>query len=148
MPGTFWDAAEKLRPLMSQLRGGAERKWDDYGEAPRKGVYVLYERGEAIYVGRSNRMRDRLRQHGADSSDRYGATFAFKLLREKLHEPAGTAAEIEEAYREEFRRERERVRAMTFRAVPIEDQLEQHLFETYAILELGTYPEHNDFDTH
>lgn len=148
MPGTFWDAAEKLRPLMRDLRSGAERKWDDYGEAPQKGVYVLYERGEATYVGRSNRMRDRLRSHGADSSDRYGATFAFKLLREKLHEPEGTAADIEEAYGGEFRRQRERVRAMTFRAVAIDDQLEQHLFETYAILELGTYPEHNDFDTH
>ena len=37
---------------------------------------------------------------------------------------------------------------MTFRAAPIEDQLEQHLFETYAILAFGTYPEYNDFDTH
>lgn len=148
MPGTFWDAAERLRPLMEDLRSSAERRWDDYAKAPEKGVYVLYECGEPIYVGRSNRMRDRLRQHGADSSDRYGATFAFKLLREKLHEPEGTAADIERAYREEFRRQRERVRAMTFRAVPIEDQLEQHLFETYASLELGTYPEHNDFDTH
>ena len=62
MPGTFWDAAEKLRPFMEDLRAGAERRWDDYGKAPEKGVYVLYERGKAIYVGRSNRMRDRLRQ--------------------------------------------------------------------------------------
>ena len=111
-------------------------------------MYVLYERGEPIYVGRSNRMRDRIREHGADGSDRYSATFAFKLLREKLGEPEGTAKEIAEAHSEEFRRQRERVRAMTFRAVPIEDQLEQHLFETYTILELGTYPEYNDFDTH
>ena len=148
MSRTFWDAAEKLRPLMEDLMGGAERRWGDYGKAPEKGVYVLYERGNAIYVGRSNRMRDRLREHGADSSDRYGATFAFKLLREKLHEPEGTAADIERAYREEFRKQRERVRAMTFRAVTVEDQLEQHLFETYAVLELGTYPGHNDFDTH
>ena len=37
---------------------------------------------------------------------------------------------------------------MTFRRVKITDQLEQTLFEIYSILELGTYPQYNDFDTH
>ena len=38
---------------------------------------------------------------------------------------------------------------MTFRAVSIPDQLEQTLFEIYAILELlGTNPKYNDFGTH
>ena len=145
---TFLETVEKLSPLMDALKSGEERLWHEYGEAPAAGVYALYEQGEATYVGRSNGMRDRIREHGADSSDRHSATFAFKLLREELDGPAGAAKEIEAAHREEFRHQRERVRAMTFRAVPIEDQLEQTLFETYAILELGTHPEHNDFDTH
>ena len=145
---TFMETVDRLIPLMDQLRNGEERSWQQYGETPPAGVYALYEHGNAVYVGRSNGMRARIREHGADSSDRYSATFAFKLLRKELGEPAGAAKDIEATHREEFRKQRERVREMTFRAVPIEDQLEQTLFETYAILELGTYPEHNDFDTH
>lgn len=148
MTTTFWGATEQVRSLMDELTASQELAWHDYLEAPEKGVYVFYESRRPIYVGRSNRMRARIREHGAESSDRYSATFAFRLLRMHLDAPAGTAKEIEEAYREEYRRQRERVRAMTFRAVPIEDQLLQTLFEIYAILELGTYPEYNDFDTH
>ena len=37
---------------------------------------------------------------------------------------------------------------MTFRAVPITDQLEQALFEIYAIIKMGTAPKYNDFRTH
>ena len=134
-----------MRPLMGQLTSGEERSWHDYREAPEKGVYVLYEGGKPVYVGRSNRMRARIREHGADSSRRYSATFAFKLLLEELGDTTGTRQAIEEAHSEEYRRQRERVRAMSFRAVGIEDQLDQTLFETYAILELGTYPRYNDF---
>ena len=111
-------------------------------------MYVFYKRGGPIYVGRSNRMRDRIREHGADSSDRHSATFAFKLLRKELGDPRGAAKDIEKAHSAEFGEQRKRVRAMTFRAVPIKDQLEQILFEIYAILELGTCPKYNDFDTH
>ena len=133
---------------MDKLMDMRELKWDEHGKAPLKGVYVFYESGEAIYVGRSNTMPRRIREHGADSSDRYSATFAFKLLRRELNDPKGTARDIEETYREEYRQQRERVRAMTYRAVSIPDQLEQTLFEIYAILEMGTAPEYNDFETH
>lgn len=145
---SFWEAIEKMQPLMKDLKRDEERSWADYKEAPQEGVYVLYEGGKPIYVGRSNRMPERLREHGAESSDRYSASFAFKLLREALKNPEGTAGKIEGTYREEFRRQRERVRAMTFRAVEIPSQLEQALFETYAILEMGTAPRYNDFQTH
>ena len=148
MAKDFWRAVEKMKPLMDKLKGTREFRWDEYGEAPQRGVYVLYENGEAIYVGRSNTMGRRIREHGADSSDRHSATFAFRLLRGELNDPKGTAQDIEETYREEYRWQRERVRAMTFKAVSIPDQLEQTLFEIYAILEMGTAPEYNDFETH
>ena len=93
-------------------------------------------------------MRNRIREHGAASSDRHSATFAFKLLREALNEPEGRAEDIERAHKDEYRQQRERVRAMTFRAVAIPDQLEQTLFENYAIIEMGTVPKYNDFETH
>ena len=148
MDTIFWEAVEKMKPLMDELRGSEERNWGDYISAPRNGVYVLYEKGNPIYVGRSNNMRNRLREHGAASSDRNSATFALKLLREALNEPKGRAEDIERDHREEYRQQRERVRAMTFRAVAIPGQLEQHLFETYAIIEMGTAPRFNDFETH
>ena len=148
MTTVFWEAIHRMKPLMDQLRRGEERRCDDYSDAPRKSVYVLYEKGIPIYVGRSNNMRNRIREHGAVSSDRYSATFAFKLLREALNKPEGRAEDIERAHKGEYRRQRERVRAMTFRAVAITDQLEQTLFETYAIIEMGTAPKYNDFETH
>ena len=148
MPPAFAEAIDKMVRLMERLKGSEERPWDQYGQAPKKGVYVLYESGKPIYVGRSNRMPARIRQHGAESSDRYSATFAFKLLRQSLDEPEGTAGEIELTYPDEYGEQRERVRGMTFRAVPVTDQLEQTLFEIYAILEMRTYPKYNDFNTH
>ena len=93
-------------------------------------------------------MRDRIREHGASSSDRFSATLAFKLLRQKLNGPKGKAKDIEKAHKEEYRKQRRRVRGMTFRAVPITDQLEQALFEIYAIIKMGTAPKYNDFRTH
>ena len=144
----FWEAIDKMKPLMDKLKGSEERKCYDYSEAPQNGVYVFYENGEPIYVGRSNTMRSRIRDHGADSSDRNSATFAFKLLREALNEPKGRAEDIEGAHKEEYRHQRERVRAMTFKAVSITDQIEQTLFEIYAIIEMGTAPKFNDFETH
>ena len=148
MAKDFWRAVEKMKMLMDELKDMREFKWDEYGEAPQKGVYVFYENGEAIYVGRSNTMHRRIREHGADSSDRYSATFAFRLLRREMNDPKGTAQDIEETYREEYRQQRARVRSMTFKAVSIPDQLEQTLFEIYAILEMGTAPQYNDFETH
>ncbi len=148
MSGEFARAIDRMKVLMAELEGSEERPWSDYGKAPQQGVYVLYENGDATYVGRSNRMRSRLRTHGAESADRHGATFAFKLLKRCLGESSLTDVQIEQQHGEEFRKRREKVRGMTFQAVAIEDQLEQTLFEVYAILEKGTYPHHNDFKTH
>ena len=137
-----------MRQLFEELTASEEFRWSQHRQAPRAGVYVFYESGKPLYVGRSNNIRDRIRSHGSDSSSRYSATFALKLLREVKDYPHGTAKEIEERYGEEYRDQRQRVRSMTFRAVPVPDQLEQTLFEIYAILELRTDSKFNDFDTH
>ena len=133
---------------MGDLQNSKERYWEEHRKAPPKGVYVLYENDKPIYVGRSNDMTRRIREHGAESSNRNSATFALKLLRESLNDPEGTSAHIEKAYIEEYRQQRKRVRAMPFRAVSIPDQLEQTLFEIYCVLEMGTAPRYNDFMTH
>ncbi len=148
MPNDFWRAVNRMKPLMDELTESEERSWDQYSDAPHTGVYVFYEKGKPIYVGRSRNLRRRIREHGAASSERYSATFAFKLLRQKLSDPKGKAADIERDHKEEYHQQRERVRMMTFRAVSITNQLEQTLFEVYAIIEMGTAPQYNDFETH
>ena len=148
MDTIFWEAIDKMKPLMDELKESEERRCLDYGEAPQNGIYVFYENREPIYVGRSNNMRRRIQDHGADSSDWHSATFAFKLLREALNNPKGKAEDIARDNKEEYRLQRERVRAMTFRSVSIADQLEQTIFEIYATIEMGTAPKYNDFETH
>ena len=150
MNNAFQGAIGNLKPLMDELKGSEEHEWNDSRLAPGNGVYVFYEKGEPIYVGRSNRMPSRIREHGANSSDRHSATFALKLLLDTLPKPIGkTKKDVQENHPEEYRQQRERVRKMTFRAVSISDQLEQTLFEIYAILELlGKDPKYNDFGTH
>ena len=59
MDTIFWEAIDKMKPLMGELKEGEERRWDDYRNAPLKGVYVFYEDGHPIYVGRSNHVRNR-----------------------------------------------------------------------------------------
>ena len=79
--------------------------------SPGNGVYVFYEKGEPIYVGRSNRMPSRIREHGANSSDRHSATFALKLLLRHAAQPIGkTKKDVQENHPEEYRQQRERVR--------------------------------------
>lgn len=149
MNRAFQNAVGKMKRLMDKLLASEELRWADYRLAPEKGVYVFYEKGEPIYVGRSNRMRSRIREHGAKGSRRYSATFALKLLEETLPQQRGkTKRDLEENHPGEYSLQKARVRDMTFRAVEIKDQLKQTLFEVYAILEMGTNAKYNDFDTH
>jgi len=119
---------------------------------PKRGVYVFYERGEPVYVGRSNRMKERILEHGQPSSDRYSATFAFRLAKEAAKQKgidlSKTGAQLEEdrAFADLFSQARERVSGMFVRAVEIEHPIVQTLFEVYAHVALRT--KYNDFDTH
>ena len=48
---------------------------------PASGVYLFTESGQRLYVGRSNRLRSRIRRHGADPSKHNVAAFAFRIAR-------------------------------------------------------------------
>ena len=56
MHTTFEEAIDNLTRLMDELKGSEEWRCDEYREAPKSGVYVFYEKGKPIYVGRSNRI--------------------------------------------------------------------------------------------
>src|SRR5262245_58097313 len=49
---------------------------------PKAGIYLLSEGNDHLYVGRSNRIRGRLRNHSRLSANHNQASFAFLLARE------------------------------------------------------------------
>ena len=146
MNAEFQAIVDKMEGLLGKLRDGPEYTRDDLRGMPKQGVYVLYEGGEPIYVGRSKDLDRRIREHSARSRHN-SATFAFILYREKLGNPEGKREEVQAMDPPEYERQRQRVGAMTIRAVEIEDSWVQAVFEIYAVLALGT-TKHNTFETH
>ena len=151
MNAEFQAITEQMDPLLESLKSCQPFTWDNLRDLPQKGVYVFYEDDKPVYTGRSNGMRQRIRQHGADSSRHGSATFAFKLLLEKIGEPGNHRSsaprkELEERHSEEYAKQRHRIQNMTVRVVEIEDQQRQAIFEIYAILALGT-KRYNSFHT-
>ena len=128
---------------------------DDIGitDVPQKGVYVLFEGDKPIYVGRSNRLKKRLKEHSQRSSDHYSATLAFGITKQEYFNSQKegrrqTNAQLMQnsIFREKFEAAKGRIAKTRIRFIAIEDQVEQAMFEIYAALELDT--ELNDFSTH
>lgn len=127
--------------------------------APPKqhGVYLFSESSNHLYVGRCglterakrvgkghSNFRTRLAGHSCPGSAHNSATFAWRLtfdvLGAQVNGMPQTRAELQRhpRFREEFLRQKERVTAMDFRVVRIEDDFESHVFEAYAARELRT----------
>jgi hypothetical protein len=123
-----------------------------------RGIYVFYENGTAIYVGRSRNITQRFRQHQQQSSDHHSATFAF-LIAKMDAEKAGIAMQYKNGkymtrfelekyppFKQLFSDAKKRVAMMKVQVIEIDDPVEQTLFEVYAALELKT--KYNTWDTH
>ncbi len=157
MPASFEEVVGRLGPLLKELESGPAYRGRTLRNLPKKGVYVFYEDGKPMYVGRvgSNSrqtVRQRIRQHTIPSSGHNQATFAFRLLQEDLGLPVGhdsdmTRPQLAEKYRAEFLEQKQRVRNMEVRVVEVTDSVVQAVFEIYAALTLGT-TRYNRFDTH
>ena len=128
---------------------------DDIGitQVPQKGVYVFSEGNKPIYVGRSNGLKKRLKQHSQISSDRYSATLAFRIAKQNtpILQNTGKRQTNEQlmknsAFRKKFEAAKIRIARTKIRFIKIEDQAEQAMFEIYAAFVLDT--ELNDFSTH
>ena len=79
-PQTWRAVARRLPILLNQLTGSNPIVRDRQGGLPvipQKGIYIFYESGKPLYVGRSDRMRERILEHGRPSSLHNSATFAF-----------------------------------------------------------------------
>lgn len=121
---------------------------------PKRGVYLCSEGDIHLYVGRSNRLRERIRNHGNPVATHRQAAFAFRLAREATghlkasYRPEGSRRALMEnaSFAEAFRAAKARISRMAVRFVEEADPVRQCLLEVYVALALGA--RYNDFDNH
>jgi len=119
---------------------------------PTAGIYVFYEEGNPLYVGRTNRMKQRIRYHSRESAD--DAPFAFRLAREATgytkatYRKKGSRKDLlsTSQFREAFAEAKARTREMDIRFIEESDHIKQALLEIYTAVVLDT--PYNDFKTH
>jgi excinuclease UvrABC nuclease subunit len=118
------------------------------------GVYVFYDQGKPIYVGRAGNIRNRIQGHTRPGSGSATATFAFNLAKmeliEKITESKLGRNELvnEQWFKEIFLKYKNELSASKIRCIKIENDIIQTMFEPYLALKLGTYPDNNNFDNH
>lgn len=116
---------------------------------PRCGVYLFSEGDDHLYVGRTDRLRDRHREHWSGKAN--DAPFAFKLARHATNNlskgsPTRKTLEVDPAFASAFLDAKERVSKMQFRWVEEADPNRQCLLEIYATVVLEA--RFNDFINH
>ena len=151
MSKKFDQIIAKMPKLLKELESKPFLTRDKLADIPQKGVYVFFKDNKPMYVGRSNRLKERLREH-SQSRQHYSATLAIKIAKRNMptlqnEERKPTVKQLmdNEDFKKEFEYARDRIARMKIRCAKIEDQIEQAMFEIYAHLELGT--EFNDFKT-
>ena len=160
-PRTWEDVVGRLPVLLNQLTDSNPIVRDSRGRLPmipKKGVYVFYESDKPLYVGRSDRMRERILEHGRPSSLHNSATFAFLLAMEMATctgiDCTGITRDdlqIADDFKPLYDQAKDRVRNMQVKVVEVDDAIEQSVFEVYAALRLKTTRDHsgyNDFENH
>jgi len=150
----FLTAIEQLEPKFQQLVTMAPVRYGAISvPVPDRGIYLFSEGHDHLYVGRTNRLRGRLRDHCSPGGDHNKATFAFFLAR---HETGRRATYTKSGSRKElcldsifgptFTRAKERVSRMDIRFVEEGNATSQALLEIYVATVLGA--RYNDFDNH
>ena len=124
-------------------------------DAPSKCIYLFSENGQPLYVGRTRKLRQRLRQHSIPSAPHNQAVFAFRLARQATgrlkasYTGEGRRAALaneDQEFAAAFTQAKARVRSMEVRYVEEKDPLRQSLLEIYVAIVLKT--PYNDFNTH
>jgi hypothetical protein len=82
MNDEFRQIIEQMSVLLEKLISSPLRSRENLSNLPQRGIYVFYEDGQAICVGRTNRMRERIMEHGRQGSTHNNAPFAFNLAKE------------------------------------------------------------------
>ncbi len=148
---TFRTQAEQTPSLFAELVAQPELGLSDHSFPKTPAIYVFYFKGDAVHVGRTKNLRQRLRGHVTNSH--YSASFAFKQARSKTGLKAsykkGEGRETllqNPIFAAAFASALADVKGMTIRFLPVEDPIAQYLLELYAALELRTSL--TEFETH
>lgn len=149
---TFDEHTQALPGYLAKLEEGDFINLADLKNAvlPQAGIYVFYTLGIAQYVGRTGRLKARLREHGQQSSSHFSASFAFILAKKQAFPNGVVCTQSRAALAADpdfnFKKAKKDVRSMQFKFVELSDPIAQTLFEVYAALTLKT--PHNSFDPH
>lgn len=155
MDSRFRELLEALEPKYRVLIGMAPSTYAALPRSlPERAIYLFSEPGAHLYVGRTNRLRARLRGHCIPCATQFTATFAFKIARLTTGHPKatyarqGSRAELvtEPAFAAAFAEAKRRVASMEIRFVEEVGATRQSLLEIYAATVLRT--PYNDFDNH
>jgi hypothetical protein len=155
MHPAFKAHVDELEPAFQRLLHMTPARMDQMPrDVPQRGIYLLIEDGRNLYVGRSNTIPKRLRNHARSSATHFQATFAMRLAREATnrlkasYKPEGSRANLvlDEVFGPAFVAAKARVARMHVRYVEEKDPLRQALLEMYVALSLET--PYNDFDNH
>lgn len=155
MNPNFAQIIESFEPKLQSLKASSGCTPLEFSTmAPKAGIYVLFEGDVPLYVGRSNRLRERLSNHCRPKATYRMAAFAFRLAREKTgftkatYTKAGSRKELmnDPRFVGAFDEAKARIRSMCVRYVEENRPTHQALLEIYVSVALQT--KYNDFDTH
>lgn len=155
MDKRFNNIVVKLDPALQRLLAMEPHKPRKLPQdTPQAGIYLFSERRRHLYVGRSNRIRQRLSNHCRESATHRTAAFAFRLARKETgqtkatYRPKGSRADLmrDPVFVSAFEKAKARIRAMDVRFVEETDPTRQCLLEVYVAVALQT--PYNKFDTH
>lgn len=141
--------------LCQPVTGGALPEFGIPKRERARGVYLFSEGGKHLYVGRSNRLLDRYKNHWMASKTEREAAFAFKLARiatgfEKATYQKGDGSRrglaLNADFIDAFTNAKARIRDMEYRWVIEPHATTQCLLEIYVATALET--PFNDFDNH
>ena len=121
-------------------------------EMPEAGIYVFFEDGKPLYIGRTNSMKSRIRNHGRESVK--DAPLAFRIARkltghtQASYRKKGSRKDLlsKPDFQKAFADAKKKIRHMEIRFVEELDQGRQALLEIYTAVVLET--PYNDFQTH
>lgn len=155
MSADFQSLLETLEPKFRTLMAMRPVRYSNLPrDIPTRGIYLFSEGDHHLYVGRTNRIRQRLAGHCRPSSTHFSATFAFRVAREETghlkatYSQSGSRPELvkDTVFGPAFERAKARVSAMDLRLVEETEPMRQALLEIYVAVTLKT--PYNDFDNH
>lgn len=156
MDSKFFAHIETLKAQLDRLLGMTPVKATELPKTMScKGVYLFSEGNKHLYVGRSNNIKKRIKDHSIQSATANKAAFAFLLARKETgnlnatyKKGAGSRKALMEdgSFVKDFETSKARIQKMDVRFIEENNPVRQALLEIYVAVEHST--PYNDFENH